>query len=110
MTVIQRLLRVGIAVAALGFFTVRPASGQDNPRCIDVWPEARYRNYGYDHIVHINNHCAERAVCEVSTDVSPRSQRVTVDAGQELEVLTFRGSPSRDFQPLARCGLILSTP
>jgi hypothetical protein len=77
-----------------------------HPQCVDVWGEARYRNYGYDHIVHVNNRCSVPAICDVSTDVNPSAQRVTIPSKQEVEVLTFRGSPSRDFVPSAECRLI----
>jgi hypothetical protein len=83
------------------------SSRSSNPGCVDVWGEARYRNYGYDHIVHINNRCAALVTCDVSTDVNPGIQRVTIPPKQEIEVLTFRGSPSRDFVANAECRLTL---
>jgi hypothetical protein len=95
-----------LAVAAL-FLAVGSTAEPSNPPCIAVWGEARYRNLGYDHIVHVGNHCSAAAVCDVSTDVNPEPQRFTIPPGQEIEVLTYRGSPSSEFQPRVACGLVL---
>ncbi len=79
------------------------------PECIDVWGEAIYRNDGYDHIVHVNNRCDASAICDVATNVNPVPQRITVGPKQEVEVLTFRGAATRDFQPRAECLFILDS-
>ena len=73
--------------------------------CVDAWGEARYRNYGYDHVVHLRSRCRVRVVCEVSTNVNPKPVRASVPAGESVEVLTFRGSPARDFTPNVSCEL-----
>jgi hypothetical protein len=85
----------------------RAAARPGNPECIEVWGEARYRNYGYDHIVHVSNHCGQQAICDVSSSTNPEPQRFTIPPGQEIEALTFRGSPSREFQPQADCKLVI---
>lgn len=100
----KRLRRVlGLVVA--GFAWAGVAFAVPAPDCIQVWGEARYRNMGYDHIVHINNRCPDSAVCDVATDANPVAIRVTVPPNQEVEVLTFRGSPSREFMPKVECRL-----
>lgn len=76
------------------------------PQCVDVWGEARYRAYGYYHIVHVNNRCDATAVCDVATNVNPVPERVTLLAKQAVEVLTFQGSPSREFTPRVECRLL----
>lgn len=73
--------------------------------CIQAWTEARYRNYGYDHIVHIYNGCSAFATCQVSTNVAPKPIKVRVQPGELREVLTFRGSPSQEFVPRVYCVL-----
>ncbi|MFH2009514.1 MAG: hypothetical protein ABI333_23175 [bacterium] len=78
------------------------AFGLSDP-CISTWAEARYRAYGYDHIVHIRSRCKKAAVCDVSTDVSPKVQKVGVGAGAHVSVLTFKGSPARSFTPRVSC-------
>ena len=107
-----RLIVVGLGTAFVLAFV--PGSSRAEtpslPTCIASWPEARYRNYGYDHIVHIANGCPAQAICSVSTDVSPNPIQVTVASHEELEVLTARGSPAREFTPRVECGLVLSQP
>lgn len=98
--------RLGLlAVMVLASVAVAAPTRSSYPDCIDSWAESRYRNYGYDHIVHIHNRCERAATCEVSTNVNPVSQHVTVLPKHDVEVLTFRGSPSRDFAPRVECEL-----
>jgi hypothetical protein len=81
-----------------------PASAQmQAPPCIRHWPEVRYRKYGYDHIVHINNACRVKATCVVSSDVSREWIQVVVPAGEQIEVVTKRGSLAREFTPRIEC-------
>ena len=75
------------------------------PTCIEVRAEARYRNYGYDHVVNLNNRCERAAQCEVFTDVNPNPIRVTVPSREEVEIVTFIGSPSSQFIPTVSCVL-----
>ena len=71
--------------------------------CIKVRPEARYLGLGYNHIVHVADVCASPAECDVSTDVNPDAQHVSVPAGGQIEVNTFMGSPARVFVPRVVC-------
>lgn len=73
--------------------------------CVRAWPEARYRNYGYDHIVHLYNGCSAAARCRVSTDVAPAPIDVALAVGEKREVVTFRGSPSSQFAFQVSCEL-----
>jgi hypothetical protein len=70
---------------------------------VTVRAEARYANYGYDHIVHLANRCDAAFVCSVSTDVNPTPIEARLGGGKTTEVLTFRGSPARVFTPRAVC-------
>lgn len=83
--------------------------GEASPRadaaCVRVRPEARYRNLGYDHIVHLDSGCDRDAFCDVSTDVNPAVQRVVAPARRSVEVVTFIGSPARVFSPKVSCEL-----
>jgi hypothetical protein len=81
----------------------RAPRASDEVKCVNHWAEARYRNYGYDHIVHLSSNCRTEVVCLVSTNVSPNNVRVALAPGAEKEVLTYRGSPSREFTPNVRC-------
>lgn len=75
------------------------------PDCIQYEGKAHYGAYGYNHFVIIRNGCTRDARCEVSTDVSPETQRVTVPKGETKEVSTFVGSPAREFTPKVTCTL-----
>jgi hypothetical protein len=91
-----------------GDVSTRPA-GEHGPHaldCVEFWPEVRYANYGYDHVVHLYSRCDVSATCDVSTDVSPDKLRVDVPPGAEVEVLTRRGSPARRFTPRVECTLV----
>lgn len=71
--------------------------------CVTHRTEARYSGYGYDHFVHLENGCAKKARCVVSTNVNPEKQTVMLDAGAKQTVATFRGSPAREFQATVEC-------
>ena len=102
--VIGFLIVLAALVALFGFSRAEP--GQ-TPACIQFWPETRYRNYGYDHIVHLDNACHALATCAVSSDVTPTPVRVEIKAGETTEVLIARASPAREFTPHVECGLVL---
>jgi hypothetical protein len=93
-------LTIGVAMGGLAL------ADSHTPACLRAWPEARYRNYGYDHIVHISNECRTRAFCAVSTDVSPTPVEVQVPESGQLEVLTCRGCAARQFTPRLECRFI----
>ena len=98
------MTRLGIAlgmVLALG----AESAADPPPTCATYRTEARYRPYGYDHIVILHNGCDRRVSCEVSTNANPRPVTVTVEAGRDREVVTFLGSPSREFTANVRCAL-----
>jgi hypothetical protein len=83
----------------------RAARDEQEPRCVSFWPEVRYRNYGYDHIVHLDSRCELTVLCEVWSDVNPEPSDVTVPPRGHVEVLSFRGSPARQFTPKVTCRL-----
>jgi hypothetical protein len=94
------------ATAAAGLADGGGSPGPDTPPCISWRAEARYRNYGYDHIVEIKSSCDAPADCQVSTDVAPEAVNVRVNPGEAVEVLTFRGSPAYAFKARVRCNLV----
>lgn len=75
--------------------------------CVDFWPETRHRNYGYDHIVHLLSRCDVPAFCVVSSDVNPRGALVEIRPREYIEVVTFRGSPAREFKPEVECRFLV---
>jgi hypothetical protein len=78
-------------------------SAEPTAPCVHVRAEARYRNYGYDHVVRLLNRCERRMSCDVATDVNPTAIRVNIAANEQRDVLTFRGSPAREFAPVVAC-------
>jgi hypothetical protein len=102
---------LGVLVVSAGGFAMRStahaADRSDNAvACVASWGEARYRNAGYDHIVHIQNRCEKTVLCRVTTNVNPDPVEGTVAPREEREVLTFRGSPAREFVPKVDCRLL----
>lgn len=77
----------------------------DTPECVHWRTQARYSAYGYDHIVHIENRCDAVAECLVWTNVHPERIRVAVAADTDIDVLTYRGSPAREFTAHVECEL-----
>jgi hypothetical protein len=79
--------------------------GASLPACVGYWPEARYRAYGYDHLVHVQNTCSRDATCTIATNVNPQSMQVTVVSGTQVELITWIGSPAREFTPVVSCSV-----
>lgn len=106
----SRLLSVAVAMlgTSAALSTARSADGEPaTVACVETWGEARYRNYGYDHIVHLRNRCEKAVICRVSSNVNPDPSEVTVASKMEAEVMTFRGSPAREFVPKVDCRLLM---
>jgi septal ring-binding cell division protein DamX len=114
----RALCSLALAVAALSSLSVvevqalnplqqeAPAPSGSNPKCLTFAAQAPYRGYGYDHIVEIRNGCDKPAACSVKTNVNPTAVEQTVPSGASHSVVTFRGSPSREFTPQVSCRLL----
>lgn len=72
-------------------------------KCVKAKPEARYSGYGYDHLVHLDNTCKEDMLCTVTTNANARGVKVDVPKGEQRVVVTFRGSPAREFTYEVEC-------
>jgi len=94
---------IGVGVVVSVVAMQRAEAVDTASMCIKVKPEARYLGLGYNHIVHVANVCASAAECDVSTDVNPQPQHVSVAGGGAIEVNTFMGSPARVFVPKVIC-------
>ena len=100
------LVTFGTCLAFAVLLAPRAArSAETLPSCVRVWAEARYRPFGYDHLVYIHNDCARTAACTVSTDVNPDRMHVSVRPQDEVEVVTWVGSPARVFKATVACDL-----
>jgi hypothetical protein len=94
----------GLAMLVVsGVLVARALSRPNTPPCVRSWPEVRYKNHGYDHIVHVGNDCRVKASCAVSSDVNPEPVQVIIQAGEQVEVVTTRGSPASEFTPRVEC-------
>ena len=80
----------------------RAADG-GRPDCVQIRAEVRVGAIGYDHVVHLRNVCDHTWLCAVKTNVSPEPIQVAVPPRFEVEAVTSRGSPSRDFVPSVSC-------
>lgn len=98
---------LALIAAAIVLSWPSTAAPRGTPPCIQFWPEARYRDYRYDHIVHVINNCQARASCSVSSNVNPAPVRAEVPPGGSVEVVTARGSQASEFTPRVECGLVL---
>lgn len=98
-----------LALPALAGVAV-PARAQDQgggtPSCIDYSGYARYRAYGYDHIVRVHNGCDKQARCDVWTNVTPDKHHISLQPDDTQEVVTRVGSPARAFTPRVSCELV----
>jgi hypothetical protein len=56
--------------------------------------------------VHVGNDCRVKASCAVSSDVNPEPIQVIVPAGEQVEVMTSRGSPASEFTPRVECRFV----
>lgn len=92
-----------IALAPLALTLALATDAAPQNSCLSIWTEARYRAFGYDHVVHIQNGCTYDVVCVVSTNVNPDPVDVEVESGQHLEVLTYKASPWRTFTAKVTC-------
>lgn len=99
------LLVVAPALASSRAADAGSAKAPDTPACVHYRTEVRYANYGYDHWVIIHNGCDRAAACVVSTNVNPKPIHVAIPASKTREVLTFRGSPAREFSAHVVCRL-----
>lgn len=101
--------RLVLAALVAGTAFASGGASADGPgpsvACVRVWPQAIYRNYGYDHVVHLESACEAAADCSVATSVNPEAVRVPIAPGEHVEVLTWRGSPASAFTPKVACEL-----
>jgi hypothetical protein len=89
---------------------VPPAAAQDPGKapkkpggCVDVSTEAAFASVGYDHIVTLKSGCKKPMLCTVKTNVNPDAASVKLDPGESQSVVTWRGSPAREFTADVSC-------
>jgi hypothetical protein len=80
-----------------------PSAAPSKLDCVAYQTEAYFAYVGYDHLVHLTNNCDKAAVCSVSTNVNPEPSTVSLAPGEKQTVVTWRGSPAREFTADVNC-------
>ena len=98
---------VAVCLPLIGFSGYAAAQGERAKAavCVKWTATARASGYGYNHVVEIQNTCELPASCDVSTNVNPDVMHVDVAPKASTEVVTFQGSPSREFTAKVDCKL-----
>jgi hypothetical protein len=71
--------------------------------CVDVSGQARFASIGYDHIVTLKSDCKKPVKCQVRTNVTSEPVGVDLAPAAEETIVTWRGSPAREFTPDVTC-------
>lgn len=71
--------------------------------CVTWYGQARPTGYGYRHVVVLQSKCTVKKTCDVSTDVNPEVQTVTVAPNETKEVVTFLEAVGSTFTPRVSC-------
>jgi hypothetical protein len=101
-----RSLRIALLLCGFGHVFVVSADDARPKKpgeCVLVTTEAAFASVGYDHIVTLKSTCQQRHSCTVKTNVNPESTRVELDPGESHSVVTWRGSPAREFSADVKC-------
>lgn len=81
-----------------------PPVAQNPNECAVVKATARYVGLGYTHTIVLKNGCQRPVECTVWTDVDPEPKTtLSVRPGDDGEVVTRRGSPSREVSAFKQC-------
>ena len=82
----------------------KPAPAPQKPKdCVDVRGQASWASVGYDHVVTVTNSCKQAMRCSVKTNVNPDATTLDLEPGESKSVVTWRGSPAREFTPDVSC-------
>jgi hypothetical protein len=102
LSVLTAALLVGGGIGLSSGAPVEPLASDAGP-CVTHSQEARPTGYGYRHVVIIRNACKKAMSCEVSSDVNPEVQVVSVPPGETREVVTFLEAPGSGFTARVSC-------
>jgi len=79
-------------------------SAQQVGDCASVTASARYKAYGYTHVVTLSNRCPRAVACEVWTDVDPTPHlSLQAKPGNSAEVVIRNGSPASEVHAGKAC-------
>lgn len=71
--------------------------------CVQTLTEVRENPFGFEHWVHLINHCPQPMVCTVRTDTNPQTTVVKLAAREQNSVMMARSSPENRFNVRVRC-------
>jgi hypothetical protein len=71
--------------------------------CVTWHGEARMTGYGFRHVVVLKSACKVVKSCDVSTDVNPEVQKVSIAPNETKEVVTFLEAVGATFTPRVVC-------
>ena len=80
-----------------------PMQDAGPPQCVTWFGEARSTGYGYRHVVVLKSACKVKKTCDVSTDVNPEIQVVSIAPNETKEVVTFLEAVGPAFTPRVVC-------
>lgn len=83
--------------------TPKESKPADVSKCVKVRTEALYIVYGYDHHVYLTNGCDKAVRCEVTTSANPDATTVSLAAGEQRDIVMFRGSPASVVNAQVKC-------
>lgn len=114
MSMKHRLTVVAAALVLVGALAVHeraraeppPAEPAALPACVKLTGESRLAAYGFNHVVRVENACAQDADCLVATSVDPTPSALKVSARASAELVVRVGSPARVFTPIGTCKLV----
>ncbi len=107
-----------VAVLALSLFAVAlPARPQPapprpspvagaRPACVQVTPQPVFNGSGFNHLVHVDNRCAQAVSCTVTTDINPQAQSATIPSQGTHTFNTFFNAAAYGFTPTVRCAAV----
>ncbi|MCP4675617.1 MAG: hypothetical protein GY854_08965 [Deltaproteobacteria bacterium] len=99
----------GTLLALISFFGFGVVNATENSAsvkaldCVRWTKEARLVGVAFNHLVHLHNQCKHAVRCEVTTNANPQPSRADLLPDAKKTVLTFRGSPARDFKVKVIC-------
>jgi hypothetical protein len=94
---------IGHTIGARANDQAPPKKPSPQVACVKSQSEARFDGYGYDHWVHLTNACKVAVRCSVKTNANPEGTVVELGVGEQKSVMTFMGSPAREFTVEVSC-------
>jgi len=99
----RTLAVVHVAPVVAAIVALATPARSEKPVCAKWWTQVVATAWGYNHVVYVENQCDQKMSCTISIDVAPQPITAAVAGKERAEVVTFRGSPSREFHAKVEC-------